>query len=136
MSRLRSHLSPRIVLALSVIVLGGSLIAFASSASLSVSRTELGTSDPATLSSFALNWLHNWQVNQTINGDLVPARPNIQSVLIDPWLAASGGKTLDMKKAPLRLLAIVARLDLRQNAGYSGGTTAGEARFIYNVLLN
>ncbi|MFL6237120.1 MAG: hypothetical protein ACJ76N_28580 [Thermoanaerobaculia bacterium] len=208
MSRLRSHLSPRIVLALFVIVLGGSLIAFAS-----VSRTELGTpdqqaavrtsrdvsglpirssctvvpekelfvtdvsvvddclrttwgpcvstgtpppppatqgawtfgarmqsvagtTDPAALSTFTLNWLHNWQVDQTVNGDLVPARPNIQSVLIDPWLAASGGKTLDMKKAPFRLLAIVARLDLRQNAGYSGGTTAGEARFIYNVLLN
>ncbi|HEY3567081.1 MAG TPA: hypothetical protein VGP73_04035, partial [Thermoanaerobaculia bacterium] len=38
MSRLRSHLSPRIVLALFVIVLGTSLIAFAS-----VTRTELGT---------------------------------------------------------------------------------------------
>jgi hypothetical protein len=211
MSRLRSQMSPRIVLALFVIVLGGSLIAFAST-SLSVSRTELGTpdqqaavrtsrdvsglpirstctvvpekelfvtdvsvvddclrttwgpcissgsvplpatqgawtfgarmqsvagtTDPATLSTFTLNWLHNWQVDTTVNGDLVPARPNIKSVLIDPWLAASGGTTLDMKKAPFRLLAIVARLDLRQNAGYSGGTSAGEARFVYNVLLN
>src|SRR3954471_22564929 len=145
MSRLRSQMSPRIVLALLVIVLGGSLIAFAS-----VSRTELGTpaqqaavrtsrdvsglpiqsactvvpekelfvtdvsvvddclrttwgpcissgsvptpatqgawtfgarmqslagtTNPATLSTFALNWLHNWQVDQTINGDLVPKR--------------------------------------------------------------
>jgi len=205
MSRLRSRLSPRIVLALFVIVLGGSLIAFAS-----VTRTELGTpdqqaavrtsrdvsglplqsactvvpqkelfvtdvsvvddclrttwgpcissgvvpapatqgawtfgtriasvagtTDPATLSTFTLNWLHSWSTNQTINGDLVPARPNIQSVVINPWLTASGGKTLDMKKAPFRLLAIVARLDLRQNAGYSGGTTAGEGRFIYNLL--
>src|SRR5881275_1530232 len=40
MSRLRSQMSPRIVLALFVIILGGSLIAFAS-----VSRTELGTTD-------------------------------------------------------------------------------------------
>jgi hypothetical protein len=206
MSRLRSRLSPRIVLALFVIVLGGSLIAFAS-----VSRTELGTpdqqaavrtsrdvsglpiqsactvvpekelfvtdvsvvddclrttwgpcissggtvpapatqgawtfgarmqslagtTDPATLSTFTLNWLHHWQVDQTINSDLVPARTRIKSLLIDPWLTASGGTTLDMKKAPFRLLAIVARLDLRQNAGYSGGTTAGEARFVYNLL--
>ena len=60
--------------------------------------------------------------NQTVNGDLVPARPNIQTVVIAPWLAASGGKILDMTKAPFRLLAIVARLDLRENAGYSGGS--------------
>lgn len=206
MSRLRSQMSPRVVLALLVIVLGGSLIAFAS-----VTRTELGTpeqqaavrtsrdvsglpiqsactvvpekelfvtdtsvvddclrttwhscissggtvptpatqgawtfgarmqslagtTDPATLSTFTLNWLHHWQVNQTINGDLVPARPNIQSIVIDPWPKLSDGTTLDLKKAPFRLLAIVARLDLRQNAGYSGGTTAGEARFVYNLL--
>jgi hypothetical protein len=211
MSRLRSHLSPRIVLALFVIVLGGSWIAIASSASLSVSRTELGTpeqqaavrtsrdvsglplqsactvvpekelfvrevsvvddclrttwhscissggtvpipatqgawtfgarmqslagtTDPAKLSTFTLNWLHHWQVDQTINSDPVPARTKIKSLLIDPWLAASGGSILDMKKAPFRLLAIVARLDLRENAGYSGGTSAGEARFIYNLL--
>jgi hypothetical protein len=211
MSRLRSHLSPRIVLALFVIVLGGSWIAIASSASLTVSRTETGTpeqqaavrtsrdvsglplqsactvvpekelfvrevsvvddclrttwgpciggsgsmptpatqgawtfgarmqsvagtTDPAKLSTFALNWLHSWSTSQTINGDVVPARPNIQSVVIDNWMNASGGTSLDMKKAPFRLLAIVARLDLRENAGYSGGTSAGEARFVYNLL--
>jgi hypothetical protein len=39
-----------------------------------------------------------------------------------------------MKKAPFRLLAIVARLDLRENAGYSGGSSAGEGRFIYDLL--
>jgi hypothetical protein len=208
MSRLRSHLSPRIVLALFVVVLPGSLIAFGASSN--PSRTELGTpeqqaavrtsrdvttlplqsscsvvptkelfvtdvsvvddclrttwgpcattspppppatlgawtfgtriaslagtTDRATLSTFTLNWLHSWSSDQTINGDLVPKRTNIQSVVIDPWLAASGGTTLDMKKAPFRLLAIVARLDLRQNAGYSGGTTAGEGRFVYNLL--
>ena len=205
MSRLRSHLSPRIVLSLFVIVLGTALIAFASSrtetgtpeqqAAVRTSRDvsglplqsactvvpekELfvrevsvvddclrttwrscissggtvptpatqgawtfgarmqslaGTTDPATLSTFTLNWLHHWQVDQTINGDFVPARPNIQSVVIDQWPKVNGGTMLDMKKAPFRLLAIVARLDLRQNAGYSGGRTAGEARFVYNLL--
>jgi hypothetical protein len=93
-----------------------------------------GTTNAATLSTFTLNWLHTWSSNQTINSDLVPARPSIQSIVIDPWLAASGGTTLDMKKAPFRLLAIVARLDLRENAGYSGGSSAGEGRFIYNLL--
>lgn len=210
MSRLRSHLSPRIVLALFVIVLGGSWIAYAASINQQVSRTELGTPDqqaavrtsrdvsglpvqssctvvpskelfitdvsvvddclrttwgpclssgtpppppatqgawtfgarmqslagttnPATLSTFTLNWLHTWSTNQTVNGDLVLARPNISNI-ISQWQTASGGSTLDMTKAPFRLLAIVARLDLRQNAGYSGGSSAGEGRFIYNLL--
>lgn len=93
-----------------------------------------GTTDPATLSTFTLNWLHSWSTDQTVNGDLVPARTNIQSVVIAPWLAASGGKILDMTKAPFRLLAIVARLDLRENAGYSGGSSAGEGRFVYDLL--
>jgi len=93
-----------------------------------------GTTNPATLSTFTLNWLHTWSSNQTVNSDLVPARPNIQSIVINPWLAASGGTTLDMKKAPFQLLAIVDRLNLRENAGYSGGSSAGEGRFIYNLL--
>ena len=210
MSRLQSHLSPRVFLALFVIILGGSLFAFGSPGSPAPTRTELGTpdqqaavrssrdvsglplqsacsvvpskelfvtdvsvvddclrttwgpctststppppatqgawtfgtriaslagtTDPAKLSTFTLNWLHSWSVDQTINGDLVPKRLNIQSVVIDPWLTASGGSTLDMRKAPFRLLAIVARLDLRENAGYSGGTNAGEGRFVYDLL--
>ena len=94
-----------------------------------------GTTNAATLSTFTINWLNQWAVAQTINGDTVPARPNVQTLIIDPWLAASGSKTtLDMKKAPFRLLAIVARLDLRENAGYSGGSSAGEGRFIYDLL--
>ncbi len=210
MSRLRPHLSPRVFLALFVIILGGSLFAFGATGSLTATRTETGTpdqqaavrtsrdvstlplqsactviptkelfvtdvsvvddclrttwgpcissptppppatqgawtfgtriaslagtTDPAKLSAFTLNWLHSWSTDQTINSDLVPKRLNIQSVVINPWLAASGGSTLDMKKAPFRLLAIVARLDLRENAGYSGGTTAGEGRFVYDLL--
>ncbi len=94
-----------------------------------------GTTDPVKLSNFVLNWLKHWQVDQTINGDPVPKRPNIQSIVITPWLTASGGTTLDMKLAPFRLLGIVARLDLRQNAGYTGGgTSAGEGRFVFNLL--
>ncbi|MFL6193465.1 MAG: hypothetical protein ACJ75H_04800 [Thermoanaerobaculia bacterium] len=93
-----------------------------------------GTNDPATLSSFTLNWLNHWLANQTINSDPVPARPSAQAI-IDQWRNASGSKTLDMKKAPFRLLAIVARLDLRENSGYTGGgSTAGEGRFIYGLL--
>ncbi len=94
-----------------------------------------GTTDPALLSAFTLNWLNHWNIDQTINSDPVPKRPNVQSFVITPWLTASGGSQLDMKKAPFRLLAIVARLDLRQNSGYTGGgTTAGEGRFVFNLL--
>ncbi|MEP7009003.1 MAG: hypothetical protein ABJC13_01645 [Acidobacteriota bacterium] len=94
-----------------------------------------GTTDPVKLSDFTLAWLKHWTVDLTINSDPVPQRPNIQTTVIQPWLTASGGVTLDMKKAPFRLLAIVARLDLRQNSGYSGGgTTAGEGRFVFNLL--
>ncbi|HXU44705.1 MAG TPA: hypothetical protein VN783_04210 [Thermoanaerobaculia bacterium] len=93
-----------------------------------------GTTDPAALSKFTLNWLGQWKVAKVVNGDTVPARINIDSFVIQPWLLASGGSQLDMKKAPFRLLAIVARLDLRQNAGYSSGTTAGEGRFVFNLL--
>jgi len=92
-----------------------------------------GTTDPKTLSSFVLRWLSHWETPQLVNGHVVPARSTIRDMVIDPWLAASGGKVLDMKKAPLRLLAIVARLDLRQNPTYGQGN-AGEARFVFGVL--
>ncbi|HEX6904757.1 MAG TPA: hypothetical protein VF789_33935 [Thermoanaerobaculia bacterium] len=209
MSRLRSHLSPRLIVLLFVLTLGASLFAFAATSTSTQTQTELGTTqqqtavrtsretsllplrsacpvipakelfitdvsvvddcirttwgpclgpapvlpatqgawtfganmaavagtnNPATLSNFTLQWLNTWSVNQTINSDPVPARPDVQTLIINPWMAASGGTTLDMKKAPFRLLAIVARLDLRQNAGYSGGNTAGEGRFVYNLL--
>lgn len=93
-----------------------------------------GTNDPELLSKMTLKWLKEWKSDKTVNGDLVPARPNIESLVIDPWRTASGGPILDMTKAPFRLLAIVTRLDLRQNAGYSAGTSAGEARFVFNLL--
>jgi hypothetical protein len=93
-----------------------------------------GTTNAATLSTQTINWLNQWATLKTINGDPVPARTAVASQIIGPWLAASGGTTLDMKKAPFRLLAIVARLDLRQNAGYSGGTSAGEGRFVFGLL--
>lgn len=79
-------------------------------------------------SQFALNWLNSWKTAQTINGDSVPARAAIQSQVIDPWLKASGGKNLDLNKAPFRLLAIVNRLDLRTDGN------AGEGRLVYGVL--
>lgn len=94
------------------------------------------TNDPAVLSDNVLRWLREWETDRLINGDTVPARPLVDDLIIQPWLAASGGTRLDMTKAPFRLLAIVSRLDLRQNSGYSGGTTAGEGRFVFGLLIN
>lgn len=97
-------------------------------------RGIFGTTDPVVLSNMTKQWLNEWKVQKTVNGDVVPARPDIQTLMIDPWLAASGGTNLDLTKAPFRLLAIVFRLDLRRASGYSNGGSAGEARFVFNML--
>ncbi|HXO21277.1 MAG TPA: hypothetical protein VOA87_15290 [Thermoanaerobaculia bacterium] len=93
-----------------------------------------GTTDRTTLSNLVTQWLNQWMTDQTINGDTVLARPFTMSDIVNPWLAASGGATLDMTKAPFRLTAIVARLDMRQNAAHGGVETAGEGRFVFNLL--
>jgi hypothetical protein len=87
-------------------------------------------------SAFVMQWLQTWQANQTINTFTVPARPNVATQIINPWLAASGGSSLDLSIAPLRLLAIVNRLDLRTGSSHYGGSTgnAGELRFVFGVV--
>ena len=47
-------------------------------------------------STFVMQWLQTWQANQTINTFNVLARPNIASQIINPWLTASGGASLDL----------------------------------------
>ena len=87
-------------------------------------------------STFVMQWLQTWMANQTINTFNVPARPNIMTQIIQPWLAASGGASLDLGIAPFRLLAIVNRLDLRTGSGGYGGSTgnAGELRFVFGAV--
>jgi hypothetical protein len=84
-------------------------------------------------SDFARRWLETWTHDQVVNGRVVPARPSIREKVLDPWLAASGGRRLDLNRAPFKLLAIVNRMDLRQHEGGSV-TTGGEGRFIFGVL--
>ncbi len=83
-----------------------------------------GTKNP---SDFVLAWLNQWSANRTVNGEVVPARTAISGI-INAWPKV-GGK-LDLTKAPLRLLAIVNRLDLRNLAAGK----AGEGRFVFGVL--
>ncbi|MBL7945783.1 MAG: hypothetical protein JNN32_06920 [Flavobacteriales bacterium] len=94
---------------------------------------------------FVKNWLRQWMEPQTVNSDAVPARTRIFTDVIRPWVIASGAapgsfdendwesKDLDLAKAPFKLTAIVNRLDLRGNTGYSV-TNAGEGRFVFEVL--
>jgi hypothetical protein len=89
---------------------------------------------------FVLHWLRTWEHDQLINGQRVPARPAIRSLVIDPWRTASGCTgtdlqcVLDFGKAPFRLLAIVYRPDLRRLPRLGEPGRAGEGRFVFGVL--
>jgi hypothetical protein len=92
---------------------------------------------------FTRQWLQQWMSDYTVNGDTVARRTAMMTQVIGPWLAASGGAQLDLRKAPFRLLAIVNRLDLRQTSagfhgyGGSGGgvpRNGGELRFVFGVM--
>jgi hypothetical protein len=89
-----------------------------------------GSTDP---SAFVLAWLQQWEQDQTVNGFTAAARPSIQAVVIAPWLAASGGAKLNLRKAPFRLLAIVNRLDLRHKDD-ADNISAGEGRFVFGLV--
>jgi hypothetical protein len=89
-----------------------------------------GNNDPA---EFALNWLMQWEADQMINGQLSLARAAIRDLVISPWLAKSGGNSLDLSVAPFKLLAIVNRIDLRSHDGDSVDS-GGEGRFVFGVL--
>jgi len=87
----------------------------------------------ADVSMFMQNWLEQWTMNQEINGFVSPARQSIQEMVIEPWLARSGGLELDPALAPFRLLAIVNRIDLRE-ADCEGSFHAGEGRFVFGLV--
>lgn len=85
-----------------------------------------GTHDPA---DFVQRWLEQWETHRLVNGFTVTARPSIRAQVIDPWPKQPNGK-LDLTRAPMRLLAIVYRPDLRALAQGK----AGEGRFVFSVL--
>lgn len=86
-------------------------------------------------SHFAREWLELWLTAQTVNQELLPARAEMQELILGPWEEASGGpgSPLDLSKAPFRLLAIVNRVDLRGNRIIGSGG-AGEARFVFGAV--
>ncbi|UQA56870.1 choice-of-anchor X domain-containing protein [Polyangium aurulentum] len=82
-------------------------------------------------SEFVLQWLQQWSATQTVNGFPVPQRNAVDGV-IARWPKRPDG-SLDLAKAPFRLLAIVNRVDLRENLVYGAGS-AGEGRFVFSLL--
>ncbi|WP_342377299.1 hypothetical protein NVS55_38440 [Myxococcus stipitatus] len=93
-----------------------------------VMRELTGGQDPSAL---VRAWLKTWLTKQMVNGLELPPRPEMQTKVLGPWEARSGGPSapLDFNTAPFRLLAIVNRIDLRQP-----GLQAGEGRLIYGVV--
>lgn len=83
-----------------------------------------GPNDPEV---FVRNWLSRWETNRTVNGFTVPARPAIRNI-VNAWPKLANGE-LDLRRSPMRLLAIVNRMDLRN---VSAGN-AGEGRFVFGV---
>lgn len=73
--------------------------------------------------------LNTWLAAQTINGQRIQPRPFLRPLVLDAWPRTMDGK-LDLTRAPMQLLAIVNRFDLRD---VSRGT-AGEGRFVFAVL--
>lgn len=100
-----------------------------------------------TAENFVKEWLDKWMTPQTVNGENVAARPNIFNSIIVPWIIKSNPgippasinttnwktKTIQLQFAPFRLLAIVNRVDLRGNSGYTI-SNAGEGRFVFGAL--
>jgi hypothetical protein len=78
---------------------------------------------------FVEAFLRSWLVDQTVNGFTVRARPSMQAFALDPWPRDASG-LLDLARAPVRLLAIVDRVDLRDPVAGS----AGEGRFVFGLL--
>jgi hypothetical protein len=72
--------------------------------------------------------LGTFSTPQVINGFTVQPRPGMKSIIVDPWPRKDG--QLDLERAPLRLLGIVNRIDLR----HLDKGNAGEGRFVFGFL--
>lgn len=115
---------------------------------------------------FLKNWIKSWMNNVTVrNGQVVAPRDQWRVVaqLVAPWLEKCGVPNTNMmipsnwesatywdnplvtadklyRYAPFKLTAIINRVDLRQNAGYSSSSStkrsfnAGETRFIFTLI--
>lgn len=95
---------------------------------------------------FVKDWLDTWLKPAIVNEEPVdPRKEEMFDKVIKPWVIRSGSnasqftidtwrtRSLNLSKAPFKLIAIVNRLDLHGNMGY-GTVNAGEGRFVFEVL--
>ncbi len=98
------------------------------------------------------SWVQNWIVDVNVGGQTVTKRLDAIKYMIEPWLHAAGiagaidpsnwsnkwdsaNETLLLKNAPFKLTAIVNRIDLRGNSGFSTVMkNTGETRFIFTLI--
>ncbi|WP_437734439.1 hypothetical protein [Sorangium sp. So ce1335] len=80
---------------------------------------------------FMERWIKHWSAEQKINGWSVPARAGVQRTF-EQWPRRQDG-SLDLARAPFRLLAIVNRVDLRDALVFGSGR-ASELRFVFGVV--
>ncbi|MET0340313.1 MAG: hypothetical protein ABW252_04895 [Polyangiales bacterium] len=84
---------------------------------------------PADAPALVEAFFRSFAEEQTINDFVVPARSETERFLLTPWRKGADDK-LDLTRVPLRLLAIVNRLDVRNLAeGH-----AGEASFVFGMF--
>ncbi|MBK7242124.1 MAG: hypothetical protein IPI00_18675 [Flavobacteriales bacterium] len=106
------------------------------------------------LRGFLNDWIKQWITDQSVNGYTVKARNFALDKMIEPWIrkvdpisfltiTPSTWEAIwdalpeeDIRKfAPFKLTAIVNRLDLRGNAGYTAEmSNMGETRFIFTLI--
>lgn len=84
-------------------------------------------------------WFSQWSTQQTVGLRTIPADAEFTQTILAPWRARSTAGTLNPKFAPLRLLAIVNRLDLRESFPLGGATgtkpfSAGRLHFVYGFV--
>ena len=74
----------------------------------------------------------SWDTDQTVNGFVVPARPQMSRIFLEQWMEKDNAPNLEdwkiqFENAPLRLLAITNRIDLNNQKALS----AGEGRLTF-----
>jgi hypothetical protein len=89
---------------------------------------ERAAPSPAQAAELVERLFNSWHSEQMINSFVVAPRELVKPVFVDDWPRTSDGR-LDIQRAPLRLLAITNRFDLRDlEAGH-----AGQASFIFGL---
>lgn len=88
------------------------------------------------LSDFVKKWLKSFTVTKVVNSDTVQGRPDLNTLILNPWLqksknAGNPSGFLDMRFAPFKLTSILNRFDLRTRFRQ---IPSGEGRFTFCAI--